>query len=101
MRVLRKASSSARTVVLILLNSVSSSGYASTIAFFEVRKSFPNTGSLTPRRRIARTVLLRRRRRTYPRPSLPGETPSPISIKALLTWSATTRSLISSSSFAP
>ena len=38
-----------------------------------------------------------RRRSTYPRPSLPGVTPSPVSIRPVRTWSATTRSRTSSS----
>ena len=56
-KVLRKASSSALTVASILAYCSSRSGYASTIASLEVRKSWANTGSLTPSSLIARTVL--------------------------------------------
>ena len=38
--------------------------------------------------RIVRRIM---RRNTYPRASLPGKTPSPMSIMAVLAWSATTR----------
>ena len=53
-------------------------------------------GSSKPSRRIDRTARRNSRRSTYPRPSLPGVTPSPMIISALRTWSATTRNRTSS-----
>ena len=53
--------------------------------------------SSTPSSFIERTARRSSRRRMYPRPSLPGVTPSPMSISPLRTWSATTRSRTSAS----
>ena len=49
-------------------------------------------GSIEPSRRILRIVRRIMRRRTYPRPSFPGVTPSPISIAEVRAWSAIMRS---------
>ena len=54
------------------------------------------TGSSTPSRRMARTARRMRRRRTYPRPSLEGLTPSLMSISEERMWSPTTRRRTSS-----
>jgi hypothetical protein len=50
---------------------------------------------------MARTTRRIIRRSTYPRPSLLGVTPSPISITAVRVWSVTTRSATSSSARTP
>ena len=49
------------------------------------------TGSIEPNKRIFRIVRRIMRRKTYPRPSLPGVTPSPISMADVRAWSAITR----------
>ena len=58
-------------------------------------------GSLVPSSRIFLIVLRIILRKTYPRPSLPGVTPSPINIAAVRAWSAITRSETSDFSFFP
>ena len=60
-----------------------------------------STGSVIPSRRALRTTRRSSRRSTYPRPSLPGTTPSPMSIVAVRTWSAMTRKRTPSDSEPP
>ena len=71
------------------------------MASLETVTSPVSTASSTPRRRTERTARRMSRRRTYPRPSLPGRTPSPMSMRAERTWSATTRMRTSSWASAP
>ncbi len=76
--------------------SATSSGYCGPIDATEASMSSPITGSWAPSSRMLRMTRRMMRRRTYPRPSLPGSTPSATRNAHVRAWSATTRSRTSS-----
>ena len=86
-----KLSSSASEIAKIRSDPVTNSGYCGPIALMELLISSPMIKSWDPSRRIFLIVRRIIRRNTYPRPSFPGVTPSPISIIAVRAWSAMTR----------
>ena len=67
-----------------------SSGYALPISAMTNVATFAINGSVSPRRTPNRMALLAIRRRTYPRPSFDGMTPSPIKNVQARPWSAMT-----------
>ena len=86
---------------MILSLSSASSGYCGDIASIDAEISSTKFLSGAPSKRIFLIVRLIMRRSTYPLPSLPGVTPSPINIVAVRAWSATTRNEISFSGDLP
>ena len=72
-----------------------SSGYCGPIAKIDDVMSSRIVGSWAPSNRMFRVVRRIMRRRTYPRPSFPGVTPSPINIAAVRAWSAITLNITS------
>ena len=92
----RNASSSAYAYDEIRPNSSATSGYDGLMQSRATGSSSGIAGCCQPSSRIARIARRMMRRRTYPRPSLLGVTPSPMSISEVRTWSAMTRSRTSS-----
>ncbi len=94
--VARNASSSPYAYCEIRPYPFATSGYDGAMQSRATGSSSGSAGPFQPSRRIARIARRRMRRSTYPRPSLDGVTPSPISIREVRTWSAMTRSRTSS-----
>ena len=99
--VLKKVSSSAAAMDMMRPCSLSSSGYCGAIAVMLAAISSFIEGSFVPSKRMLRTTRRRMRRKTYPRPSLPGSTPSAIKNAQVRAWSATTRKATSDFGSAP
>ena len=94
-------SSSATAIETIRFKSVFNSGYCGAIALTLALINSAIVASWAPSKRMFRTTRRRMRRKTYPRPSLPGSTPSAIKKAHVLAWSAITRSETSAFSLAP
>ena len=99
--VLKKDSSSAAAIDMMRPCSESNSGYCGAIASMLAAINSRIEGSCVPSKRMFRTTRRKIRRNTYPRPSLPGNTPSAIKNAQVRAWSATTRSATSDFGFAP